>query len=44
MKIQDLRRQVKEMSSGAAVGGGSIAGATGGLGNVAPTEKKKTKR
>lgn len=44
MKISDLKRPVKEMSSAGAVGGGAIASTTGGLGNVAATVKKNKKK
>lgn len=41
--MSDLRR-IKENSSGSAVGVGSIASHTGGLGQVADTVKKNKKR
>ncbi len=43
MKMSDLRR-VKEDSSAAAVGVGSIGSITGGLGQVADTVKNNKKR
>ena len=43
MKMSDLYR-IKENSSAAAVGVGSIGSAVGGLGQVADTVKKNKKR
>jgi len=44
MKMSDLKRPIKEMSSGGAVGGGAIASTAGGLGNWSATVKKQRKK